>query len=80
MTRVLISNDELGNLLTVEMRKQFGCKDVLVIGITKLSQPYEDGCNWSDQLTVRSGFISDDCFLSNLQKIVQQARLRFNLK
>ena len=80
MTRVLVSDEELGNLLTAQLRKQLDCKDVLVIGITKLCQPDEEGCNWSDQLTVRSGGVSDDYFLSNLQKIVQQARLRFNLK
>ena len=80
MTRVFISNEELGSWLTTELRRNSGCEDVFVIGITKLYQPDEDGCNWSDQLTVRNGGVFSDYFWSDLQKIVQQGRLKFNLK
>lgn len=79
--RELVTSKELKTYLTAELKKVKGCDGCTIGRILRYQQPDDDGCNWSDNVIVSSGGdISPDYLLPHVQRIVAEARKRFNLK
>jgi hypothetical protein len=81
MQRAIITADELKAHLTVELQKIQDLERCSVDGIMPLQSPDENGCNWSDNVTVRSGReVPVDFFIPDVRRIVADAQRRFNLR
>jgi len=79
MNRDLISRDELAQWLTQELQKVEDCEHCSVSGILLLQKPDDQGCNWSDSITVRSAGVPAEYFGDYLRPIIARARARFNV-
>jgi len=75
--RELRTAEDIGKWITAELQKIKACQGSSVDSVVGLREPDVDGCNWSDSIAVQLG---EDCPRPILQKIIQEARQRFNLK
>lgn len=80
MTKTLVSQDQLSTWMTSELQKIDECRDSQIRGVVALQFPDEDGCNWSDSLTVNSGGVASEILIPHVRRIVAEARERFNLE
>lgn len=80
MTKTLVSQEQLSAWMTSELQKVEECRDCQIRGVVPLQSPDEDGCNWSDSLTVSSGGIPSEILAPYVRKIVAEARAKFNLE
>lgn len=79
MPKQLVTREELAAWLTNELRKVEDCEECSVGGIVALREPDPTGCNWSDGV-ILSGGAPAEYVMPHLQRIVAQARERFNLR
>jgi hypothetical protein len=75
--RELRTAEEIAAWITDELQKTEDCKGCRVDSVVGLREPDTEGCNWSDSIAVQLG---NDYSRPIFQKIIQEARLRFNLK
>lgn len=80
MARKLLSRNELAAWLTAAIQKFEDCKEVKIGGVMPLQEPDDEGVNWSDQIVVTTGGTPSDIYFNPLQKVMAEARARFNLK
>jgi hypothetical protein len=80
MTKTLVSQDQISAWMTSELQKIDECQDCQIRGIVPLQFPDEDGCNWSDSLTVNSGGVPSEILVPHVRRIVAEAKTRFNLE
>lgn len=80
MNRSLVTAQELTELLTNELQKQEDCQHCKLTGIIRLQLPDQDGCNWSENVTLSSGSIPNALASSHANQIILEARRRFNLR
>ena len=79
MSKELVTADQLANWITTELQKVEGCQYCKITGVTPLREPDSEGCNWSDSVTVSSGGVPADYFMPPVQRIILEARKKFNL-
>lgn len=76
-----VTREELAAHLTAELQKVRDCQGCSIHGIFPYQQPDEDGCNWSDNVWVSTGGDMPVGYVRpHVQRIVAEARKRFNLK
>ncbi len=78
--RELVTREELRAWITQRLQMVEDCGECEVAGITPLRGEDEEGCNWSDGLTVRGCHVDARTLRPALLPIVTEARRRFNLK
>lgn len=80
MNKQLLTPEQLAEYLTKELRKVKDCQDCRIGGIKRLKKADTEGCNWSDSFIVSSGGIPEQYFRPYLEKIVREAKMKFNLE
>ena len=81
MARDYITAPMLADWLTQRLRLDRGCAGCsVVLPIHTLPEPDAEGCNWSDNLTVRLGDNPDADYEAVLKSAVEAARRRFNIR
>jgi hypothetical protein len=80
MAKTLVSKEQLAAWLTSELQKIDDCKNCQIRGVIPLQFPDDDGCNWSDSLTVSGGGVPLEILTPHVQKIVSNAKSKFNLE
>lgn len=79
--REIVIIQELTAYLTSELQKVRDCEGCSIHGILPYQQPDEDGCNRSDNVWVSTGGdMPAEYVKPHVQRIVAEARNRFNLK
>lgn len=79
MSREIITREGLAAYMTDELRKIEGCENCSIGQVNILQHPDEDGCNWSDNLTINITGCSLNDIRSSIDKIMANARSRFNI-
>ncbi|MBI3653683.1 MAG: hypothetical protein HY231_21840 [Acidobacteria bacterium] len=80
MSRTLVTISELTAYLTGELRKVEDCQQCSISRVLAYQQPDEDGCNWSPDVIVSySPDVAKEYVIPHVQRIVAEARKRFNL-
>ena len=77
--RQLKSRKEISDWMTGKLRMCQGCSTATVTIQFEVLEPYPDGCNWSDDLTVNFGLDDREDVLRNLRPILAEARRLFNV-
>jgi hypothetical protein len=80
MPKKLVSQDDLAAWMTSQLQKIDECQYCQIKGVVPLQFPDEDGCNWSDSLTLNSGEVPSEILLPHVHKIVAEAKSKFNLE
>ncbi len=80
MDRQLLSREELRSKLNEELSEHDECKNCQLMGITELQEEDEDGCNWSDTITLRCGDIPSEICSPIASRIIFEARSKYNLR
>ena len=79
MTKTLLTPAELCQRLTAELQKIEGCEACLVVAVVRLKQQADDGCNWSDSVTLNTRGKSLAQIQPHLADVIRYARSEFNL-
>ncbi len=79
MGRTVLSEEELILLLNGELSKHEECNDCHFIGIVKLRNYDEGGCNWSSVNLRCSGIPADIC-KPTADEIICEAKTKYNIR
>ncbi len=79
MHRTLVAPSAIEAWLTEQLRTLEDCQDCAVSGVMALQEPDDQGCNWSDSLTVNCGGVPYQYYGPHLQALILRARKQFNL-
>ena len=79
INRSLVTAQELTDWLTNELRKQEACQLCEIKGINPLQLPDQDGCNWSESVTLNNGGVPTAIVSPHAHRIILEARRKFNL-
>lgn len=72
--------DALAKWLTSELRRFDGCEECEVVGVYRLQEPDEEGCNWSmEGVPVRATGVLAEILRPALVNVVTRAKERFNV-
>jgi hypothetical protein len=77
--RRIMSSLALKQWMTTELHKFEGCEGCEVMGIYRLAEPDEDGCNWSGP-SLSSAGAKWEIFSRAVTEVVARARSQFNLE
>lgn len=80
MNRSIVTAQELTNWMTNELRKQEDCQQCEIKGIVPLQLPDQDGCNWSESVTLNNGGLPTEIVKPHALRIISEARRRFNIR
>ena len=76
----LVTQSELSAILTAELQKIEDCAGSVITVKYRLQEPDDEGCNWSDDVSIRVGpKASSSYVIPHVEGIVRRARARYNL-
>lgn len=76
----LVTLGELSARLTSELQEVEDCEDSEITVKYRLKEPDTDGCNWSDDVSVRVGSKATSEYLQpHVSRIVHCAKSRYNV-
>lgn len=79
MERIVLSEEELILLLNGELSKHEECNDCRFVGIVKLRDKDEGGCNWSNANLRCSGVPTEIC-KPVAERVICEAKAKYNIK
>lgn len=78
--RRLVTEEELVRILNKQLAKHENSKGYSFMeGITRLADPDEDGCNWSE-VAVRGSGVPVKAIIPTADRIIAEVKKKFNLK
>ena len=78
MSRQLVSEETLCELVNGELAQHHGCRDCAIVGVRKLEAPRADGCNWDTHLLAAQHRITGSC-LPVFSRTVRRCQELYNV-
>jgi hypothetical protein len=79
MHKKLLTSNALQEWLTEQIQKIEGCQNCKFGGIIKLADLDENGCNWSDTITISTGGTPREIYEPAALYVIKNAKAQFNL-